>query len=84
MGLVVVAETGAAEAGTGVVGFGVDGEGTLLARLVSRPLAEKAPDSRGRPRGQDEPSTKGVPNLPGCEAGLLAKAERSSVVPCTS
>ena len=75
---------GAAEAGTGVVGFEVDGEVTSLARLVCRPLAEKAPGSRGRPRGRNEQSIKGVPNLPGCEDGLLAKAERSLAVSCMS
>ena len=79
-----MAGAGAAEAGTGVVDFRVDGEVTLLARLVCRPLAEKAPDSLGRPRGRDEPSIKGVPNLPGREAGLLAKAERSLAMSCMS
>ena len=62
----------------------VDGEVTSLARVVRRPLAEKAPDSLGRPRGRDEPSIKGVPNLPGREAGLLAKAENSLAVSCMS
>ena len=79
-----MAGAGAAEAGTGVVGFGVDGEVNLLARLVCRPLAEKAPDSLGRPRGRDEPLIKRVPNLPGREAGLLAKAERSLAMSCVS
>ena len=82
--LVVVAGVGAAEAGTGVVGFGVDGEVAPLARLVCRPLAEKTPDSLGRLRGRGEPSIKGVPNFPGREAGLLAKAEKSLAVPCMS
>ena len=35
----------------------------------------------GRLRGrEEEPSIRGVPNLPGPEAGLLVKAERSSAV----
>ena len=79
-----MAGAGAAEAGTGVVGVGVDGKVTLLARLVCRPLAGKAPDSLGRPRGRDEPSINGVPNLQGREAGLLATAERSLAMSCMS
>ena len=79
-----MAGAGAAEAGTGVVGFGVDGEVAPLARLVCCPLAEKAPDSLGRLRGRGEPSIKGVPNLPDLEAGLLAKAEKSLAVSCMS
>ena len=79
-----MAGAGATEAGTGVVGVGVDGEVTLSVRLVCRPLAEKAPDSLGRPRGPNEPSINGVPNLPGREAGLLVKAERSLAMSCMS
>ena len=84
MGLVDVAGAGAAEAGTGVVGFGVDGEVAPLVRLVCRPLAEKAPDSLGQLRGRGKPSIKGVPNLPGREAGLLANEENSLAVSCMS
>ena len=83
VGLVVVAGAGTTEAGTGVVGFGVDGEVAPLVRLVCHPLAEKASDSR-RLRGRGEPLMKGVPNLSGREAGLLAKAENSLAVFCMS
>ena len=68
-----MAGAGAAEAGTDVVGVVVDGEVSLLARLGCRPLAEigcVGPGSLGRLREREEPSIKGVTNLPGREAGL--------------
>ena len=82
--------------GAGAAGEGSAGEvaveaGTLavgvnrLMRLVCLPLAVVGfPEGLGRLRGRSEPSMNGVPNLPGCEAGLLAKAERSSSVFCRS
>ena len=57
----------AVEAGTLAVGV------NRLMRLVCLPLAVVGfPESLGRLRGRGEPSMNGVPNLPGCEAGLLA------------
>ena len=82
--------------GAGAAGEGSAGEvaveaGTLavgvnrLMRLVCLPLAVVGfPESLGWLRGRGEPSMNGVPNLPGCEAGLLANAERSSSVFCRS
>ena len=36
--------------------------------------------SLGRLRGREEPSIKGVPNLPGREAGLLTNAESTLAI----
>ena len=74
--------------GAGAAGEGSAGEvaveaGTLavgvnrLMRLVCLPLAVVGfPKSLGWLRGRGEPSMNGVPNLPGCEVGLLANARR--------
>ena len=37
-------------------------------------------ESLGQLRGREEPSMKGMPNLPGREAGLLANAKNSSAI----
>ena len=82
---VVVAGAGVVEVET-VAGGANDG-GILLEQVCRRPTAEVGcvgPENLGRLRGREEPSIKGVPNLPGREAGLLANAETSSVTSCTS
>ena len=85
-GVVVVAGACVAEAGTDVVGVVVDDEVTLLEGVSCLPTAEVGcvgPERLGWLRGRDEPSMKGVPNLPGREAGLLT-AERSLAISCVS
>ena len=74
---VVVAGAGVVEVGT--VAGGADDGGILVEKVCLRPTAEVGcvgPESLGWLRGREEPSIKGVPNLPGREAGLLAIAER--------
>ena len=89
--VVVVAGAGVAEAGTGVAETGTGGVGVVIVGVVIpleaasvRPRAEVSygvGESLGWLRGREEdPSIKGVPNLPGREAGLLANAERSSAI----
>ena len=63
--------------GVGTVAGGADDGGILLENVCLRPTAEVScvgPESLGRLRGREEPSIKGVPNLPGREAGLVANA----------
>ena len=77
----VVAEAGVAEAGTDRVSVVVVDELVPLEAASFRPTAEVScggAQSLGRLRRRKEPSMKGVPNLPGREAGLLANSERSS------
>ena len=82
---VAVAGTGVVEAGTGGVGVVVVDVVVSFEAASLRPRAEVScvvVESLGGLRGREgEPSIRGVPNLPGCEAGLLANAERSSAVP---
>ena len=82
---VVVAGAGVAGAGTDVVGVVVDDEVTLLEGVSCRPIAKvgcAGPERLGWLREREELSMKGVPNLPGREAGLLANAERSLAISC--
>ena len=73
-----------AMAGTGRVDVAVVGVVVPVEVAGFRPRAEGncvVGSGFGRRRGrEEEPSIKGVPNLPRREAGLLAKAERSSAV----
>ena len=80
-GGVFVAGMSVAKAGTAVVDVVVDDEVVPFETVSFRPLAEVScvgAESLGRLRGREEPSMKGVPNLPDREAGLLANTERSS------
>ena len=73
-----------AEAGTGGVGAVVIDVAVPLEAASFRPRVEVScvvGESLGRLREREEkPSIKGVSNLPGREAGLLANAERSSAI----
>ena len=73
-----------AEAGTGGVGAVVIDVVVPLEAASFRPRVEVScvvGGSLGRLREREEkPSIKGVSNLPGREAGLLANAERSSAI----
>ena len=83
----VVAGAGVAEAGTDVMGVVVGDEVTLLEGLSCRPIAEVGcvgPESLGRLRRPEEPSIKGVPNLPAREAGFFGNADRSLASSCGS
>ena len=74
-----------AEAGTGGVGAVVIDVAVPLEAASFRPRVEVScvvGESLRRLREREEkPSIKGVSNLPGREAGLLANAERSSAIP---
>ena len=74
------AGAGLAEAGTDVVSVVVADEVVPFEAAFFRPMVGVScvgTESLGRPQGREEPSMKGVPNLPDREVGLLANVERS-------
>ena len=81
---VAVAGTGVAEAGTGGIDVVAVGAAVPFEAASFCPRDEVScvvGKSLGRLRGrEEEPSKKGVPNLPGRETGLLANAERLSSI----
>ena len=88
---VAVAGAGVAEAGVGVVEVGIGGVDVVVVDVVVpleaasfHPRAEvscEVGESLGWLRGWEKaPSIKGVPNLPGREACLLANTEWSSAI----
>ena len=82
---VVVAGAGVAEVET--VAVVAEDDVTLSEGVCCRSTAEVGcvgPESLGRLRGREEPSMKGVLNLPGHEVGLLASADRSLRMSCMS